>query len=231
MEKDIVNSINGFSMKIIYTGKEYSLTIPQPLPRHFAYSFLMAVGIGLSLEVSVADSIQFLEETFHLPAGRMSFFKGIKETVIIDSTYNNATLPPILDILNFVHDIAGNKRKVAILGDMRELGEEAEDMHIAAAEEVTKTMDFAILIGPLSAKYMTPVFEKMKFPYEDFPDVMSAREAIKNRIQHGDFILVKGSQNTLFLERIVEMLLLDKKDVEKLTRRGVFWDKKRSESL
>jgi uncharacterized phage protein gp47/JayE len=40
-------------------------------------------------------------------------------------------------------------------------------------------------------------------------------------------VLVKGSQNTLYLERVVELLLLDKRDREKLCRRGKYWDRVR----
>jgi len=46
-------------------------------------------------------------------------------------------------------------------------------------------------------------------------------------IKAGDLILVKGSQNELYLERVVELLLLNKKDKDLLPRRGSFWDKKR----
>lgn len=229
--RNITSDLSKFSMDVVYQDKTYSLTIAQPLPRHFAYEFLFALGVSLSLQMPLADAIEALQKNFSLPAGRLSFFKGIDNSIIIDSTYNNATLPPILDILDFVKEISGKRRKAVILGDMRELGEEAEGMHEAVAQKILETVDFAVLIGPLSEQFIAPILEKAKFPYEDFPDVASAKKAILRLIQEGDVILVKGSQNTLFLERIVEMLLENKKDVAKLTRRGEFWDKKRSESL
>lgn len=229
--KDITSDLSSFSMTVVANSRDYQLRIDQPLPKHFAYEFLLTLGAVHAMKIPIDEAINLLTQTFALPAGRVSFFKGINNSVLIDSTYNNATLPPILDILDFIHDIAGKRRKIAIIGDMRELGEEAEDMHREVAKRLLQTVDFAILIGPLSEKYIAPVLEKAKFSYEDFPDVTSSKKAILNLIQEGDVILVKGSQNTLFLERIVEMLLENKKDVEKLTRRGTFWDKKRSESL
>lgn len=228
--KDYNSSLSRFSMVIQYQGKNYPLTINQPLPKHFAYEFLCALGAAIALEVPLENAITSLQKNFSLPAGRLTFFKGINDTTIIDSTYNNATLPPILDILDFMGDIAGTRRKVVILGDMRELGEEAQDIHAAVAQKLMTIVDFAILIGPLSEKYMVPILRQAKFPFENFPDVTSSKDAILGLIKPQDIILVKGSQNTLFLERIVEMLLEDKKDVEKLTRRGAFWDKKRSET-
>ncbi len=229
--KAISSDLSRFTMQVVYKQREYPLTISQPLPKHFAYEFLFAIGIGLSQDIVIENAIDLLEKHFSLPSGRLSFFKGIKNTVLIDSTYNNATLPPILDILDFVKEISGKRRKIAILGDMRELGEEAQNIHEEVARKILTTVDFVILIGPLSEQYMVPILEKANFPYENFPDVASSKKAILDRVEEGDVILAKGSQNTLFLERIVEILLAEKDDIKKLTRRGDFWDKKRSESL
>lgn len=229
--KDISVSFSRFSMVIEFEKKNYPLTVPHPLPIHFANEFLLALAVGISFELSITDCIEFIQKHFSLPPGRLSIFKGIKNTTIIDSTYNNATLPPIIDILHMVKEISGKRRKIAILGDMRELGIESEKMHAAVAKEILTTVDFAVLIGPMSEQYMVPILRKAEFPFENFLNVTSSEDAIKRLIQEDDIILVKGSQNTLFLERIVEMLLADKEDREKLTRRGEFWDKKRSESL
>ncbi len=228
--KDIQNTLTHFAMTIVFQGKESSLTISQPLPKHFAYEFLLAIGVGLALDLSMEDCIDSLQKHFSLPPGRLSFFTGIKNTTIIDSTYNNATLPPVLDILDFLKEIAGKRRKIAIIGDMRELGEESEYHHVELAKKLIETVDFAILIGPQLEKYAVPLLTKANVPFENFPHVTSATGAIQKTIHEGDIILVKGSQNTLFLERVVEMLLAEKKDIAKLTRRGEFWDKKRSET-
>ena len=225
--RHIKNTLSRFSMDILCEKRSYALTINQPLPVHFAYEFLFAIGAGLAVKIPIEDCIAALEEGFSLPPGRLSFFKGIKDTTIIDSTYNNATLPPILDILDFTKEVAGKSRKVAIIGDMRELGDESEYAHTELANKLLSTVDRAILIGPQLEKFAVPVLRKADFPFENFPDVTSSKEAILNMLQGGDVILVKGSQNTLFLERVVEMLLADKKDTEKLTRRGEFWDRKR----
>lgn len=230
MGKNIRNTLKEFSMDLVYQEKIYHLMIPQPLPVHFAYEFLFAIGVGLTVELSMEQCITSLQSNFSLPAGRLSFFNGIKDTTIIDSTYNNATLPPILDILDFAHEISGKKRKVAIIGDMRELGEESQFAHETLAKKLSETVDMAILIGPQLEKYAVSVLKTNNVPFENFPDVTSAKNAILQTMKDGDVILVKGSQNTLFLERVVEMLLADKKDVSKLTRRGEFWDKKRLET-
>lgn len=228
--KQIISTLNDFSMSVVYQAKTYPLILSQPLPQHFAYEFLMAIAVGIAMEISVETAITAIQTEFVLPPGRLSFFKGIKETVIIDSSYNNATLPPILDILTFMKEISGKRRKVGILGDMRELGSLSKESHEIVAKKIMETLDVALLIGPEMKRYAAPILEKAKFDFLAFDTFTQAKESILARIQTEDVILVKGSQNTLFLERVVEMLLADKKDMKRLTRRGEFWDKKRSET-
>ncbi|MCL5970759.1 MAG: hypothetical protein M1450_04650, partial [Patescibacteria group bacterium] len=76
-----------------------------------------------------------------------------------------------------------------------------------------------------------PVLKKSKFNYYSYPNFSSAKKDLLNIISENDLILVKSSQNTLFLERAVEMLLKNPKDSVRLCRRGEFWDKKREKSL
>ncbi len=221
---------NRFETTIVYKEKEYPLIISQALPKHFVYEFLCAIGVGLAMGLSVQDAIEGIQKNFSLPPGRMSIFKGIKNTTIIDSSYNNATMPPLLDMLDFLKTISPTGRKLAIIGDMRELGSQSKAMHEEFARHLMLRANRAILIGPLLRNYAVPILEQRKFSYIAFDTFSQAKAAILKEIQEKDTILVKSSQNTLFLERVVHMLLEDKKDVEKLCRRGEFWDKKREET-
>jgi UDP-N-acetylmuramoyl-tripeptide--D-alanyl-D-alanine ligase len=161
----------------------------------------------------------------------MSVFKGIKDTVIIDSSYNNATLTPILDLLSFVQEIGKQRRRIGIIGDMRELGTMSKALHEEVAKKILKTLDIAILIGPLSQQYILPVLKKNNFPAFSFLNFTSSKSTILEVIKPKDVILIKGSQNTLFLERAVELLLKNKEDAQKLCRRGEYWEKIRQKTL
>lgn len=221
--------LDRFSLRVKHLGESYKFKLPRPLPDHFARSFLSAISIALYLGISINDAVSALERNFKLPPGRLSVFEGIKNSTIIDSSYNNATLPPILDILDLLKKVSGERRKVAILGDMRELGTLSEKIHKTLAEKVLKTCDFAILVGPMMASYVAPVLEKNKFKYLSFETFSMAHDSIIETVEGSDVILVKSSQNTLFLERAVELLLKNSADKAKLCRRGTFWDKKREE--
>jgi UDP-N-acetylmuramoyl-tripeptide--D-alanyl-D-alanine ligase len=228
--KEIKTDLNSFKLSFVFDKKEYELVISQPLPNHYGYSLLLAIAACLNLKISVSEAVSALSTNFSLPKGRMSIFEGIKNTTIIDSSYNNATLEPVLDILEMVKKIGDKKRKLAILGDMRELGSVSEKQHLALAGKILQTLDTVILIGPLMEKYVSPILSKNNFEVYSFPNFTAAKERILEMVRENDLILVKSSQNTLFLERAVELLLKNPKDREKLCRRGEFWDKKRHES-
>lgn len=227
----IETSINSFKLNFYHNGKKHSIKLNTPLPNHYAYSFLMAIAVADKLGFSEKEAIDALEKNFSLPPGRMSIFEGIKETTIIDSSYNNATLTPILDILDLLKKIAGKRRKVAILGDMRELGMVSQRQHEIVAKKILETCDLAILIGPLMQEFVAPILKNNNFSFYAFSTFTKAKDEILKIIKSQDLILVKSSQNTLFLERVVEMLLKNSKDKKKLCRRGEFWDKKRAQSL
>lgn len=227
----IESNLRVFKIEFFFENKKYELKLPHPLPSHYAYSLVIALAVANVLGVVVKDSIKILKNNFSLPAGRMSVFEGKKDTIIIDSSYNNATLAPVIDLLDFLKKSAGKRKKVIVLGDMRELGVVSKDYHEKVAHKLLTTTDLVFLIGPLSQKFIKPILIRKKHKFYSFNTFSEAKESIKSNIEKGDIILVKSSQNTLFLERVVEMLLKNPSDIKNLARRGRFWDKKRSQSL
>ena len=227
----IQNFVNRFETTFKFQEKKYKVVIKNPLPAHFAYSFVLAIAASSTKIPDIQQSINALERNFMLPAGRMSVFQGIKDTIIFDSSYNNATLSPILDLLDFVKEIGGQRRRTGIIGDMRELGTMSKALHEEVARKILKTLDQVILIGPLTQKFMEPILKKDNFPVYSFVNFTDAKTVILEEVKPKDLILIKGSQNTLFLERAVELLLKDKQDIQYLCRRGAFWDNIRSKTL
>ena len=227
----IQNFVDKFLVVFIHNGKRYKVEIGNPLPKHFAYSFVLAIAVVSTKGVDIQRAIKTLQSDFSLPSGRMTVLKGIKDTILIDSSYNNATLTPILDLLDFVFEIGKQRRRVGIIGDMRELGTMSKALHEEVAKKILTALDFAILIGPLSQKYIEPILKKNKFEYFSYLNFTQSKKTILENIKPKDIILIKGSQNTLFLERAVEMLLQNKEDVKKLCRRGEFWEKIRAKTL
>ncbi len=128
--------------------------------------------------------------------GRMNLLAGYRKSKIIDDTYNSNPLScsAALDFLSWFK----NRRKIAILGDMLELGSYSEKAHSQIAQKARKIADLLILVG-----------ENFKiFPKSDYwyPDCNLAAANIKKIIVENDVILVKGSQG-IRMEKIVEKIM------------------------
>ncbi|MBI2032039.1 MAG: hypothetical protein HYT09_00160 [Candidatus Levybacteria bacterium] len=224
------SDISKFEIKFTHKNNAYNLKIKRPLPTFFSYSFLFPIALSHALGVPIEEGIKVLEENFYLPPGRMSIFEGINDSLIIDSSYNNATIEPISGILDFMAKIGKKRRKVAVIGDMREQGSLSKIQHELLAEKISQTVNLAILIGPMLQNFSVPILEEADFPHFSFLTFSDAEKRIKSTVKKGDIVLVKGSQNTLFLERAVEILLKDKDNIKSLPRRGPFWDRRRAKT-
>lgn len=203
------------------------------LPEFYGYTLASALAVASSLNINLEDAGNAISKDFKLPPGRGRIFEGIKNTTIIDSSYN-ASGETVLGSLKMLRQIGKNKIKIAILGDMRELGSQAEIEHKKVAEMAIKSADKIILVGPLMKQFALPIISKSELPVEWFATAGQARDSLQGCdpsvpefLTGGEIILVKGSQNTIFLEIVVEALLKNKSDVKNLCRRGKFWDKKR----
>lgn len=201
----------------------------------YKYTFAAAVAVGKALGISDNEAKLALEKNLILPPGRMSLLNGIKETTIIDSSYNSSRVP-LMGALKTLAEFAG-KRKIAVLGDMRELGDLARQEHEAVAREAVKMADTILTFGPQMEEFFVPEAEKqMRKKGARTKEIRAFRKMnelvayTREYLQKGDTILVKGSQNTIFLERLVEAVLASPNDSRRLCRRGKMWDRKRAVS-
>lgn len=232
--KNIEKNLSGFECNFIHNHNDYVIKIKnQILSDDYAYTFLAAIAVGLCEGITVNESIQFLENDFKLPPGRMSLIPGVKKTVLIDSSYN-ASKFTMLEALQTLKEVRG-KKKIVVLGDMRELGEETEFAHREVAKKAIESADLIITVGPLMGKYFIPEIIKLGFPKDKvffFESSNKVGKWMENKILQGEeIVLIKGSQNNIFLERVVESLMENPQDADNLLcRRGKFWDQKRKES-
>ena len=161
------------------------------------------------------------------PPGRSSILRGIKNTTIIDSTYNNNLLAATI-MLQVLSDYP-KKPKWLVIGDMLEQGiyekEEHEKLGILIAS-YKNAFDKIILIGQAVTKYTYPKLKNLDKKVEKFLAPNEVLNFLKKNIQGKEVILFKGAGGRL-LEGIVEQLLADKSDAKKLARRGQHWQHKR----
>jgi len=165
---------------------------------------------------------------FRLPPGRSSILPGIKNTTLVDSTYN-ATLEGTKSILAMYNRYPA-PIKWAVIGDMLELGREEREEHERLADFIATTaLAKIILMGPRVLAYTYPVLRLRSKHPDRIAKFLYPREVLDYliaEIRGGETILFKGAR---FLEGVIERLLVNTKDADKLCRRESIWHIRRKQ--
>ena len=176
---------------------------------------LPALIAGRLKGITLEEGISALQN-FRLPPGRMSAIEGKNGALLLDGTYN-ASPETVSQALILLKDFPG-KRKIAVLGNMNELGDFTIEAHKQLAHPVGDWLDMLVTVGEYGAQ---TAFECLKrgFPkarIKVLSDALDAAEFLAPLLQKGDIVLLKGSQNNVRLERAVKILMKNPRDAEKL---------------
>ncbi|HEX7586218.1 MAG TPA: cyanophycin synthetase, partial [Patescibacteria group bacterium] len=223
--------IKGLSFKLNYKGTNLPVRLNNVLARHQAYPALVAVAVGIEFGINLVESTALLGN-FSVPHSRLNLMAGIKNTHIIDSTYN-ASPSSVAAALEVLGEIK-SERKVAVLGDMLELGEETEKSHRNVAREFLKIKgDIFFTVGP-RMKFAVAELVQRGFKKENifsFDNPTDAGKKLQEIMKEGDIILVKGSQGTR-MEKVVEEIMAEpQKAAELLCRQSKDWKTKPFKSV
>jgi len=218
--------ISGLTFKLNYKGTIIPVRLNKVLAKHQIYAALLATAVGVRMGINLVEIAEALENFFP-PCGRMNLLKGIKNTMLIDDSYNASPVSTSA-ALETLGEIRA-KRKIAVLGDMLELGEETEVGHQKVAQkflEIGGNLFFGV--GPRMEMAVSELKTK-GFPEENifhFADPMSAGRKLQEIMQEGDLILVKGSQGAR-MEKVLEEVMLEALLVEDLLcRQSKTWKEK-----
>lgn len=220
------NSVSGLSFKISYNGAIVPVFLPNVLAKHLAYSVLAAASVGIALDlnlVEIADTLKY----FSSPAGRMKLLSSINDTQIIDDTYN-ASPEATLAALDTLEEIEIEGKKIAVLGDMLELGDYEIKGHQLVGKRIAEMDLSLLLVVGERAQHIANSALSNGFSGEVklFSDSLSAGQYLLNKVFSGDLILVKGSQG-MRMERAVKLLLAEpEKAGELLVRQDKNWQDK-----
>jgi UDP-N-acetylmuramoyl-tripeptide--D-alanyl-D-alanine ligase len=213
------------TFKLSYGGSLVPVRIENALGKGQAYSAAAVAAAGLIFGMNLVKIVEALKK-YEAPAGRLKVLPGIKETTIIDDTYNASPLAmrEALDTLKSL----GAKRKIAVLGDMLELGKYTLQAHEEIGRLVAKRAQILITVG-LRGKFFAEAALKAGLPKKSIFSFMSVGEAgrfLQKIMQKGDLILVKASQGVR-LEKIVKEVMADPiRADELLVRQNKTWLKK-----
>lgn len=203
-------------------GRAFTVNTPiigkQGLPA-MAAAALLADQLELT-ELEIKRGLAKLEPY----AGRMQILKGEKNSILIDDTYN-ASPEAVRAALDTLYELKAGQ-KIAILGQMNELGEHSRKLH----EEVgaycdPKQLELVVTIGEDANKYLAPAAQKKGCKIMRCPSPHHAADVVRITLKENAIVLAKGSQNGVFAEEALRELLADPADAKKLVRQSRAWQR------
>jgi len=208
-------------------AREFTLTLRgYILPKAYADTFAAAILAARSVKIPLKVIQDALEEDFNLPPGRANIFEGIRNSIIIDSTYNSSK-ESVMTFLELLKDLKKKTKRPAVFvfGDMRELGAAAQDEHREVAERALAVANQIYCVGTLTEKYAMPILKNSnKRVYRDASkNSVQLGLHLKETLPENAIILLKGSQNEIFLEEAVKFILKNPNDEKMLCRQSEFW--------
>jgi UDP-N-acetylmuramoyl-tripeptide--D-alanyl-D-alanine ligase len=213
----------GVSFKIDHDGHTVPMRLHGSFGHSQVYAALAAAATGIAYGMNLVEISEALSRHVS-PPGRLKLIEGVKRSWLLDDTYNSspAALHAALETL---HDIPA-KRRIAVLGDMLELGKYTIEAHKDIGRRVkTLGIDALFVVGPRS-KFIAQEARELGMPRDkifEFSDSREAAPVLKDLIEEGDVVLLKGSQS-MRIERVALEVMAHPESAESLLiRQDKFW--------
>ena len=192
---------NSSTFEIELNEKKYKIEVPVG-GKHFVYNSLAAIAVGLEYNISIENIIKGIK-TFSLTKRRMEILQTKDNVTIINDSYN-ASYESIKAALEYLKSTKAN-RKIAVLGDVLELGDFSKQMHKNIGKEVIKNnVDILITVGT-EAQNINNIVRGKNIEEYSFKTNEEAIKKLKDITKSKDIILVKAS-NGMHFEEIVDAI-------------------------
>jgi UDP-N-acetylmuramoyl-tripeptide--D-alanyl-D-alanine ligase len=209
----VENSIESFSEKvgtelaIATPTRKFNASIPAVGTPHVSSS-LAACAVAEVLGVEV-DLVEKGLARYRPVPGRLAVIAGLRRSLILDDTYNAAP-DSVREALNVLARMPG-QHKLAVLGDMLELGVKSDEAHDLVGQQVaTMELQHVVTVGP-GGKIIAAAAKGAGFPEErviSFDTSEEAKTTVRELMQEGSSVLVKGSQG-MRMEKIVKEIMAE----------------------
>ena len=192
----------GISFKLEYGGSFVPIRLDGAFGKAQAYAAAAAAASGLTFGMNLVKISEALNY-YKVPPRRGKLIPGIKDTFIFDDSYNASPLS-MHAAIDTLRDFK-NKRKIAVLGDMLEIGKYAIEAHEQMGRLAAKVFDVLVTIGP-RAKFIADSANKAGIAKKNiytFDIADDAKTTVQDLLRKGDLVLVKASR-AMELDRVVE---------------------------
>lgn len=206
MAEDIKLNENNSEFICNLKGKKFKVKVPVG-GIHFVYNALCAVTVGNILGLSIEQIIKGIG-TFELTKKRMDITELKNGVTIINDSYN-ASFESMQASLKYLSGLENN-RKIAVLGDMFELGDYSKELHENVGKEVVKNNIDILICSGENSKYIVEAAKDSGMDQNNiyyFDDKDKIKDFIEERWEKGDAILFKASNGMKFFEIVNDILV------------------------
>jgi len=192
----------GVSFKFEHEGSSVPVRIDGVFGKTTAYAAAAAACVGLIFNINLVTISEALADYVPAPS-RMELLPGIKRTLVIDDAYNASPLS-MYAALDTLEGLPA-ERKIAVLGDMLEIGKYTLEAHENIGRRAAKAADVLVAIGP-RAKFIAEAAHAAGMNKSHIYSFDTAEEAIQpltHFMKRGDLVLVKGS-HAMELNKVVD---------------------------
>lgn len=217
----------GMKFNLDYHGEVHEVKLKGILGAHVASAALAAAAVGVARKIPLKAIVEALE-VLETPRGRMRIIAGKSGSTIIDDTYNSSPVA-LAAALETLKGMKANHR-IAVLGDMLELGKYSNTEHWDVGRALGSWVDQLVTVGQ-RARGIAEGAKTAGLPegkIRTFANSKEAGEWLVSELKTGDVVLVKGSQgsgeNMVRMERAVKEIMTHKEDADKfLVRQEKEW--------
>ena len=205
---DIVELDDGVRFVVHGFGQQFELFVPM-LGRHAVYNALAATTVGLLLGVK-PEQLQTRFSSFHNTGMRQKIY--VKNGVTIIEDCYNAGPESTEAALDVLAGIKTDGRRIAVLGDMLELGNRSAAEHYRIGRLAVGKADLLLTYGEHSVRTLTGAITGGMNPKntDHFDTHEDMAHMLKMRVSEGDVVLFKGSRG-MRMEKVLQLFLDDKK--------------------
>ena len=214
----------GINFKVLFNGNVAPVTLQGILGKQFIYPILAAFAVGMSQGLQIVEMTDAIDSLVTSP-GRMRVLEGSKESIVIDDTYNSSPIA-VVEALDALKTITSQGRKIAVLGDMAELGAYSSEAHTNIGKMCSGIIDILLTVGSLSRDTAEAAMAHGVKAVRTFDNSTEAGEYLSKILQKNDIALVKGSQRVR-MEKVVEKIMAHPEHKQNLlVRQDEAWGKK-----
>lgn len=218
----------GMEGKMLIDGEEHCIPVYGALGHPQLLAPAAAIAVGRVLGMTVPEVLKGLKG-YVPPAGRGRLIPGKNGSTILDDSYNASpsAVQEALSSLQIICSVQPGSRRIAVLGDMLELGRYSKEEHERVGEYAKEKCDVLVTVGSRSrATAEAAELAGMSPDYiHAFTTSLEASAFLKDFVQEKDIVLIKGSQS-IRMERVAEVLIRNSEDRKLLVRQDREWKRR-----